>query len=223
MGLLVSDVVTRVNRQFGDEANAQITQADVIRWINDAQREISYQNDVKQSTATAATVANQRDYTLPAGIAKLRRITYQGVALRLISLNEADELISSHDQTAAQGYPSGTPTHAWVWGTTLSLYPAPSVGGATDLTLYYTGYAADVVATGDALTVPDAYHNRVVEYAIAQAFELDENYQLAQIKMGQFTQGVQKQMGNDTWQPQETYPNITVSVDDAGGDTTYGW
>jgi len=223
MALLVSDVHTRVTRQFGDEANAQITSADTIRWINDCQREICTQNDVNQVTALAATTTNQRDYTLPAGIAKLRRVMYQGISLRMISIEEADELLSSHDLSIAGGYPTGIPTHAWIWGNTLSLYPAPSVGGASDLKLYYTGFVADVAATTDALTVPPQYHNRVVEYCIAQAFELDENYQLAQIKLGQFNSGMQKQQGNDTWQSQETYPTITVSPEDADASVGTGW
>lgn len=223
MSLLVSDVTTRVQRQFGDETNAQVGQADVVRWINDAQREICVQNDINQVTATAATIANQRDYTLPTGIAKLHHISYQGVSLRIISLEEADELISSHDLTQAQGYPSGQPTHAWLWGTTLSLYPAPSVGGASDLKLYYTGFVTDVVNPGDALTIPPQYHNRVVEYCIAQAFELDENYQLAQIKLGQFSTGVKNQAGLDTWQSQESYPSITVSPEDADASMSTGW
>ena len=62
----VGDVLTRVRRTFGDEAGIQITQDDVIRWINDAQREAVMQNEgLLQKVGYVASTADTQEYTLP--------------------------------------------------------------------------------------------------------------------------------------------------------------
>ena len=45
MTLNIQDVANRVKRTFGDESGVQVTDDDIIRWVNDAQLEISRQNE----------------------------------------------------------------------------------------------------------------------------------------------------------------------------------
>ena len=40
----VQDVLLSVKRQFGDESGVQVTDSDIVRWVDDAQREISMNN-----------------------------------------------------------------------------------------------------------------------------------------------------------------------------------
>lgn len=55
--MLVSEIATRVKRQFGDEAGAQIEDADILRWVNDAMIDIARTNNLLQISATTATTA----------------------------------------------------------------------------------------------------------------------------------------------------------------------
>lgn len=214
----VSEIATRVKRQFGDESGAQIQDADIIRWVNDGQREIAWNNDILQKRATAATVANQADYSLPTDILRLRSVKYQGMPLKGVHLQEADELLGNYE-TPSQ-VPTGVPTTFWVFAQTLHLYPTPSVGGATDLILYYTRNPSDVTVTGDSPDIPTQYHNRIVEYCIAQAYELDDNLNAAQVKLNQFQGGLERSKGEADFVPQDVYPSIT-SVDGDYGDWVY--
>lgn len=219
MTLSVLEIKTRVQRQFGDESGNQINANDIVRWINDSMREIAHKKDLFQVKATSAAVAQQAAYALPAGISKLYSVKYKGIALQALSMAEADELIGSVDLTVAQGYPVGTPSHYFMWANQINLYPAPDSAG-NDITVYYTRVPTAVAADGDIPELPDEYHNRIVEYCLAQAHELDDNLDASQIKMAQFQRGVSDASDN-SWTPEELYPFITSSDEDSYLDARY--
>lgn len=215
--MLVSEIATRVKRQFGDEAGAQITDADIIRWCNDAQREIAASNDLLQVIATTAVVAGTDQYTLPTDILTLRNVRYAGVKLRFLTPEESTTLIGTDTTTI------GTPTHYSIFANKIDLFPAPDTTSATNLQLYYTRQPVDVTVVGDTPELPLKYHNRIVEYCIAQAYELDDNYESYEKKMKVFNDGVDKLKGTAEWADQDVYPSISVGVSDFGdmGDSFY--
>lgn len=208
----VGEIALRVKRTFGDEAGAQITDADIMRWVNDAQREIAFNNDLLQTTATTATVVGKDQYTLPPDVLTMRSVRYGGRTLSYLSPEEAAKLIGT-DSTA-----TGTPTHYSVWARNIDLYPAPDAADPDDLQLYYTRQPAVVTTTSQEPELPLKYHNRIVEYCIAQAYELDDNMDSYRQKMQQFQDGVEKIKGSEEWQAQDVYPSISVSVHDYWGE-----
>lgn len=222
MGLSVQEILTRVQRSFGDEAQAQLTQADVIRWINDAQREIATNNNLLQVKASADTTASVNNYALPTGILRLHSVRWQGRVLQSLSLAQVDELTSTADQTVAQGYPVGIPMQYYIWANQLYLYPAPQTGAVGDLSIYYTRQPVAVANVSDIPELPDAYHNRIVEYCMARAYELDENFFIASLKDQSFNAGVEKMRQDESWKSQEAYPFITTPEDDVTYQTG-GW
>lgn len=216
--MLVSEIATRVKRQFGDEAGAQITDADIIRWINDAQREIAVANDLLQTTATTAAVVGQDQYSLPPDVLTLRSVRFAGNKLKLLTAEEAATLIGTDNGTT-----QGTPTYYSTWGIKIDLYPAPASADPDDLQLYYTRQPAAVALVTDTPELPTQYHNRIVDYCIAQAYELDDNYESYESKMKVFQTGVDRLKGQSEWQGQDVYPSISVSPNDHGdmGDYYY--
>lgn len=208
--MIVSEIATRVKRQFGDEAGIQVTDSDIIRWINDAQREIASNNELLQTVATTSVVVGQKEYTLPPDILLLRSVHYQSRKLRPLTAREAEEYLST-------GNADGHPTHFWTWAKKISLYPQPQVSDPDDLQIFYTRQPADVAADGDTPELPLEYHNRIVEYCLAQAYELDENWTAAQQKSQQFNLGVTDLKGRE--EVVDYYPHVTSTDVEVG----YGW
>lgn len=209
--MLVSDIVTRVQRQFGDESGAQIDANDVMRWINDAQKEIARQRQLLQVTTQVTVTSGTGSYALPTNILHLRSVRYDGTVLRPISLEEAEETVPSYD-AGASIIGSGTPSTYWVWGGLIYLYPIPN-NSTSVLKSYYTRIPVEVTLTSDTPELPVQYHPRIVDYCLAQAYELDANPQQQSFKMGQFQAGV-RQTDMDMWQPRNVYPTVTVGLDD---------
>lgn len=209
----------RVKRQFGDEAGAQITDADIIRWVNDAQTDIAVKNDLLQVSATTATTAGVQKYTVPTNLLILRSVRWKGVKLQPLTMEEADALTISGDTGAR-----GTPVSFWQFARQIYVWPPPDANGTADLTLFYTRQPVVATLTSETPELPLQYHPRLVEYCIAQAAELDDNLQHFQVKMNQFEQGVENLKSNNDWENQDFYPGITVSNRDSGdGDLGYGY
>jgi len=205
--MLVSEVASRVKRQFGDEVGAQITDADIIRWVNDSQREIAVYNDLLQTVATTAIVAGRDQYTLPPDVLTVRSVRLAGLKLSFLSQNETSNFIST---TTA-----GTPTHYSIWALKMDLFPTPTTADPDDIQIYYTRQPAVVTAVTDTPELPLQYHNRIVEYCIAQAHELDDDMQSYQSKMEMFSTGIDKLRGIDAGE-QDVYPSVSVGLDDGG-------
>lgn len=214
----VSDIITRVQRTFGDEAGVQLTTDDIIRFINDGVREILYKNEsLLQKTTTANSVANQKNYSLPTDILILRGITWKDTgqssyhALKGLRLNEFNEYIDGWDGT---DYGSSVPLVYMIFEDLITVFPTPSVSTAAAMKLYYQRSPVDVALSSDTPDIPSIYHEILVKYCLQQAYEMDEDVEAVALKQKDIMESVNFLRGRSEWTPEETYPTITVRAED---------
>lgn len=207
---LAAEVARYVQRQFGDESGVQITNDDIIRWTNAGQQEIFLRNEPLKATAYADIVAGQKDYTLPTDILRIQSILVNGLPVEQKSTQEIEEYILHEDpQYIGQGQPV-----VWAeWGGTVTFYPTPDRDSTNGMTLKYVKGSTAVVSINDTLSTPDAYFNRLCEYVMQQAYELDENFDASKMKEVQFATGLGQQFSKDQVTP-NLYPTITVLEED---------
>lgn len=210
--MIVSEVATRIKRQFGDESGVQVTDEDVIRWINDAQNEIGQAQELIETTSTGTSTAQTETYDLPANIINLRGVYFEGRQLRKLSMQEYDIWVREYLDGVA--YPSyGTPEVFCVWADQIRMYPVPDASGR-QIKLFFTEFPTAVVTTADQLSLPIKWHNRIVEYCLQQAYELDENAEFAMMKGGQLSASLGQMAEDASWTEHTSYPNITVLPED---------
>jgi hypothetical protein len=209
----VTDILTSVKRQFGDESSVQINDADIIRWVNDGQREIVDTNTtINQKLAKTDVIANQDSYPLStdANLTNISRITsvrFNNSLLRPITVQEAENYAIGDGNT-------GDPTAWFEEEGNLILYPKPTTGYVQGLTFRFTALPTKVTTNTDALTIPDSYYSALVQYCLSQAYELDENAQMAQMKSQQF----EKTLGlhsNRTVTQNSDFPTIRLDLEDS--------
>lgn len=211
----VNDVFEYVKVQFGDEAGIQLGIQNVIKWINVAQREIVQSNTtINEFVAKTAIVANQAEYpvaTDPAfkDILNIHTVFYDGAPLQSLSFNEAIEYIITGKENAS----AGTPTIWYIKAGVINLWPSPSQAIANGLTIYANKAPTLVSGTGDILSVPDNYYSAVLQNVMAQAYEMDENFQAAGIKAQQFEKSVGQQ-ANQTTNNQSDFHTIQLDPED---------
>lgn len=212
----MQDVVTRIKRTFGDEAGVQVTDEDIIRWINDAQEKIVLENEgLMETTASAATVQGQMEYDVPNDMSVLRSLKYRGYRLKPMSFAEFNEYIDGYSAPDnVSPYGPGIPEVFMVWNGKITLFPKPNESLNDGLTIYYIRHPESVGNLADALTVPLQYHNAVVKYCLKEAYELDEDYQKAQTVKEDFENDVMKLNDRNKWISQEYYPRITTLPED---------
>lgn len=206
----VEDVANYVKRQFGDESGVQVTNDDITRWINAGQDEIFRRSEPVKATATADLVLGQYTYTFPDDIMKIQSILVNGVPIERRSYQDAEEWIIANDVNRTE---TGQPMLWYEWGGEFTLWPTPTGDVTGGITLKYIKKPTTVTMLSDSLSVPDAYYNRLIEYVLQQAYELDENWQAADTKAQQFGLNLESQQGQDSVRP-NTYRRITVLDED---------
>lgn len=213
----VNDVITRVKRIFGDEAGVQITDQDIIRWINDGQEEIVVANEGLMETVAQTSIAeNQMEFDVPADMSVLRSLKYKGYRLKYMSVAEFNEYIDGY--SAAPGispYGPGIPEIFTVFANKITVFPKPLPPvEVNNITIFYMRHPTTVTQTADPLSVPVQYHKAIVDYCLQQAYELDEDVQKASFKKGEFDEKMMKLNDRNKWISQEYYPRITTLPED---------
>jgi hypothetical protein len=212
--MIVQDVVTRVRRVFGDDAAVQVTDADIIRWINDAQIEIVKYNDAAlQKTSFIDITAGQAQYTLPIDLLILRSLRYQygGMlsfsSIRYKNMQEFDDSIDGWDGAA---YSQGKPIFFTMYEGKAILFPVPDGSAINGIKVLYNQKPTDVTLLADSMALPLIYHNTVFKYCMWQASLLDDASEPATMYRTDFQADMGMLMNNETVDPIATYSTITV-------------
>lgn len=216
--MIVSDIMTRVRRKFGDESAVQVTDADMIRWINDGQRRAVLKNDtLLEKTATTSAVAGQQEYTLPVDLLILKFIQYKESTsaayykLRGMTPVQFNEYI---DGWSDGGVAKGVPTVFTIFSGKIIAYPTPVTSVTDAFKIYYNRAPVDVASGTDTPDLPSLYHDTLVEYCMEQAYEMDEDLESASNSASKVAEDIDLLRGREDWKTQETYPTISVCIED---------
>lgn len=212
----VQEIADRVKRTFGDEAGIQITDSDILQWVNDGQLQISADNeDLLETVGSASIVANQAEYTQPSNLNVLRSLMYDNRRLRAMSFSEFNEYLDGFRKPVGENpFGPGVPEVFMVYGGTITLFPTPASSLTDGLRLYYSRHPATVTTLADALTVPERYHTTLLKYCLKRAYELDENTEMMVLKKGEYDESIQKLKGQEKTTSNEYYPRITTLPED---------
>lgn len=219
--MLVSDIVRRVRNMAGDTNVLQFNQTTLTDWINDGIRECVKQHSLLQARGTSDTVAGQPDYNLPSNIYKLHSVYYDGKQLQILTLEQWEKRMQG---TVVGDGPSEV---CYVFAGSLTLSPTPD--SVVELQINYTKlptaitYAVGPPETWNPSTpdIPEAFHNRLVTYCLAQVALQDEDNYKYNMLMQEFTTGMVS-LG-ETKNEDDLYPMISVSNRDMGDWFPYDW
>lgn len=201
------DVADRVRSQFGDVSGAQLADAAILRWINDGQREIVNSNPILRATKIGDIVSGQQDYSFPNDkVLAIEAIYVSGYPIRNMSPQAAREFVLTMDPTYMQ-----TAERPEVWyerAGIITFYPTPNKSISNGLKMEYVKVPTNITSYGQTLSIPDRYFNELVNYVIAQALEMDENYDAAAYKQRQFREGLDRLNLKENISQTDLYPSL---------------
>jgi hypothetical protein len=185
----VGDVYDAVKRMFGDESGVQLTNSDIVRWVNEAQVDLSSQNQILPAVATIPVTANVATYDLSAvtpRIDSIASILLDGRRVGNIPISQAEESISLSDP---EGIEIGAPQFWYEWAGEITFWPKP--GQNYTMTLRYTAEPTDVTTNNsDLLSVPDECFTDIVNFVLMKAYEMDENAEMMAVKQAEYSTSV---------------------------------
>lgn len=173
----LGQIKSRVKRDFGDESGAEITDADIVDWANEGQIHIVRKTKALAVHKETAVVSGQRNYLLPTDLIFLDRVTYKGTSLEGLSQDQLDTFEKSLDASTGTGVPS----HYYVYGRDLFLYPSPNESLAGGLDIFYIKSPTALAADVDVPEIPIYLHKELVTYCVMRAKGLDEESTDAQM------------------------------------------
>lgn len=184
--LQLQDVVTYVQRQFGDESGVQITTADITTWTNAGQRDIISKTRILKAIATTSTVINQQLYALPTNIIAIEAVQLGSQILRRVNMSEALGTLGVNS-TATGG--SNTGAYYWEYANNINIYPVPN--STTDsLIIYYASTPPELTSLSNLLSIPDRWFDVLTSYVLSKAYELDEDWSAHASQRSLYEQGV---------------------------------
>jgi hypothetical protein len=205
------DVAEYVKRQFGDIDGRQVTDADILGWINTVQNEIVSQNPILKDALDNATAAGQDAYVYPSELVQyIESVHIEGKPLDSLTFQEAERYILEH--TGDDNRASRVPEVWYERNGTIYLYPVPDA--AYSLRLFFQRRPADLAALSEPLEVPDRYFQRVVDGVLARAYQLDGDWEAAQYKSTEFYNGMTLLANQENVPRTTVYPTITVREED---------
>lgn len=203
----VNDIASVVKRVFGDESGVQLTDTDIIRWVNEAQSEINSKNKVLKKRASITAVPQQSAYVLPSSfkVRQIEGVHYDGSPLKSLTFSQAEQDILAYDPKLEQ---EGIPDSWYEWAGEITLWPKPSA--ANQITVYFTEEPATLTSINDLLILPDKYFNPIRDYVLAQAYEMDESMDVALRKQEQFGNSVLEMSEEERTSQNMTFQSITL-------------
>lgn len=210
-----NDVSLRVRAQFGDTSGAQLSDVSLLSWINDGQREIVNSNPILRSSKTSDIVKDQADYTFPSDkVLVIEAIYIDGFPIENLTPQAAREYIRKADPTSVSV--ADRPLIWYERAGVITFWPKPAKAITNGLKLEYIKTPASLATLNDAITIPDRYFNQLVNYVVAQALEMDENYDAANYKLGQFRDGLDRLFTKDTVSQDSLYGGVLPDPLDYG-------
>ncbi len=212
----------RVKRQFGDESGVQVTDDDVMMWLNDALREAAIQNTgINLKRKFVASVEGINIISVPehAGIQSVLFQPTEGgeyVPLEYVAANQLNLLYPNWN--SGYNYPhhaTGTPAVYSSDATgKIIIFPAPQVTNGAGFSVLYNAFFTDVEDLTTQMGISPRYYQYLVEYCLMKAYEMDENWEAADRKAS-FIQSTLNTLSSDDGNlHQSSYPVISTLPED---------
>lgn len=189
----VSDVISSVTRQFGDESGVQITEDDIIRWTNTACMEMNSKNKILRARATVQRIPDSYTLEIPSDVMIITDILWVDSSLAPHRLEKVSTLDYYENYAKDATLLNKSDPKVWVWmqdGTGFIYVSPVGPDNATTFIINYVPEPPALNTSGDTLPLPDRYFDRIVEFVLSKAYELDENWQARQAMLSDFNQNM---------------------------------
>lgn len=166
----LQDIIRRVQRSFGDSAEAQVYVTDIIDWANDGclvlARDLELLKNMERLDVNATTA--KQGWPVPADYVKSASVLFNQIPMTYVNYQDVRDYVNN---------PPSDPGWYYIWGGYLFLYPVAITYGTQLVEHTYIKMPRVMAATGDTPEVPAIYHLDLVRYCLMRAKELNEDEQ----------------------------------------------
>ncbi len=188
MAVTVQSVIDRAQTVLQDTTGVRWpVVAELVLWINDAQREIALLKPDASATNTTITLATGTKQDIPSGGNRLLKVVRNmsaasnGTGKRAVRLVDREVLDAQtpdwHDPAVSGDAAHSAIVKHYVYdeANPRNFYVYPGVSGSAYLEIIYSSNPV-AVAQADNLSIPDIYANAIMNYVLYMAYMKDAEY-----------------------------------------------
>ena len=188
MAVTVQSVIDRAQTVLQDTTGVRWpVVAELVLWINDAQREIALLKPDASSTNTTVTLATGTKQDIPSGGNRLLKVVRNmsaasnGTGKRAVRLVDREVLDAQtpdwHDPTVSGDAAHTTVVKHYIYDESnpRNFYVYPGVAGNAYLEIVYSSNPVTVAQNAN-LSIPDIFANAVMNYVLYMAYMKDAEY-----------------------------------------------
>lgn len=186
--MTIDEIIDRV-RQKTMIDSSEITDNEMILWLNDAQDEVANRSnwDWLMGTEDITTVATQANYAMTADWSSIGAIIEDNQRRPLVPVT-----VEAVRRQYGDDIPSGTRAkYYYIWINELYLLPTPSTSSVV-YHVYAEGLPTLFTVTSDAPAFMQTFHKVLADYVEARVWEREEEFEKSQIADGRFEFGVRQ-------------------------------
>jgi len=184
-----ANILARIKDILQDTTSVRWPEAELLRYINDAQREIvNYRPESSATTANVQLVAGTKQ-SLPSGGLRLIKVTRNmsdtsggATGKRAIRIVNVDILNTQepdwNDPTVSGDAAHGTVVKHYIFDEDdpKNFYVYPGVSGNAYVEIVYSDSPSDLGNTSAVISVDDIYANAIMDYVLFRAYQKDSEY-----------------------------------------------
>ena len=189
MALTGTNLLSRIRDILQDTTSVRWPEAEILRYINDAQREIvNYRPESSAKTDNVRLVAGTKQ-TLPSDGLRLIKVTRNmngssgsATGKRAIRIVNVDILNTQepdwNDPTVSGDAQHGTVVKHYIFDEDdpKNYYVYPGVNGNAYVEIVYSKVPTDLSSASSNLDIDDIYGNAVIDYVLFRAYQKDSEY-----------------------------------------------
>jgi len=184
-----ANLLSRIQDTLQDTTSVRWPEAELLRYINDAQREIVNFRPESSATTTNVQLVSGTKQALPSGGLRLIKITRNmngtsssATGKRAIRIVNVDILNTQepdwNDPTVSGDAAHGTVVKHYIYDEDdpRNYYVYPGVSGKAYVELVYSAAPTDLANTSATISVDDIYANAIIDFVLYRAYMKDAEY-----------------------------------------------
>lgn len=189
MALTGTNLISRIKDILQDTTSVRWPEAEILRYINDAQREIvNYRPEASAKTSNISLSSGTKQ-ALPSDGLRLIKVTRNmssasesATGKRAVRIVNVDILNTQepdwNDPTVAGDAAHGTVVKHYIFDEDdpRNFYVYPGVSGSAYLEIVYSKSPTDLSAASDTIDIDDIYGNAIIDYTLFRAYQKDSEY-----------------------------------------------
>ena len=171
-----SALLAIVRQEFNETSSQDsfVSDIEIYNYLSEGEMKLAdHTNCTEKTDATTTTVASTADYAKITDTMNIIRVTWDGVPLSKITLEEATQMFGVSYGGSA---PEGNPTSYVEFGANVTLYPTPD--SAETLKFWYVYEPPLLASTSTAFSVPTQFEYFLKDFALMRMYYKDEDAQI---------------------------------------------